>query len=280
MYTFDTPRPVRVKLGAGAGEVRISAEPVDTSTVEVVALGNSDEAQQAAETTTVVQSGNTIDISVPRARRGLFRNQPKLAINVVVPEGSSVSAKADSADMTLIGTFARVDLSTGSGDLSVEAATESVAAKTGSGDVFAGRCEGTLRAMTGSGDIQVERAIARSLLNTGSGSINLAAVEGVVDTKCGSGDVQVDRLDGELVVKSGSGDVGVREARSGTISASTASGDVAVGVARGTAAWLDLSTVTGDVTNALDDVDTPHESDARLELRARTATGDIAVRRA
>lgn len=279
MYTFETPRPVRLRVEAGAGEVRVSAEQVERTTVEVTPLDSTVESQQAIEETTVDQSGDIVDVRVPRIRRGLFRGQPKLAVHVVVPEESSVSTKSESADVSLLGTYARVDLASGSGDLSVESATDRVVAKSGSGDIFAGRCEGPLRVVSGSGDIEVEQATARSSLHTGSGTIHLTSGQGVVDTKSGSGDVVVDSLDGMLVGKTGSGDVEVRAARSGKISAGTGSGDISVGVVRGTAVWLDLNTVTGDVSNQLDDVDDPDEMDLRLELRTKTASGDIAIHR-
>lgn len=279
MYSFNTPGPVRTKLETGAGRVKVSAEPVQTSTVEVVAQNNASESQEAAEATAVRQTGDTIDIVVPRSRGGLFRSQPRLQITVVIPERSSVSGKSDSADMSLAGMYAHVDLRTGSGALSVETTTDDLVAKSGSGDISVQRCDGTLRATTGSGNVQVEHVTDRSLVSSGSGRITLAVVEGDVDAKCGSGDVQIGRLDGELTAKSGSGDVDVRQAHSGKVVASTASGDVTVAVPRGTAVWLDLNTVTGDVSNELDDVESPEETDTRLELRAKTATGDVVISR-
>ena len=80
--------------------------------------------------------------------------------------------------------------------------------------------------------------------------------------------------------KTGSGDVRVGQAWSGEVRATTASGDVDVSVARGTAVWLDLNTISGDVRNDLDAIAGPDETDATLELRAKTASGDITVTRA
>jgi hypothetical protein len=62
----------------------------------------------------------------------------------------------------------------------------------------------------------------------------------------------------------------------------TASGDVSVGVAAGTGVWLDLNTASGSTTSDLAMGGGPSEGvrEAALEVRIRTASGDIDVHRA
>jgi hypothetical protein len=65
----------------------------------------------------------------------------------------------------------------------------------------------------------------------------------------------------------------------GSVQLGTAMGDMEVGIAEGTAAWLDLNTGFGQVRNLLDNAAAPAESDETVEVRGRTAYGDITIRR-
>ena len=55
--------------------------------------------------------------------------------------------------------------------------------------------------------------------------------------------------------------------------------EIEVGGCNGTAAWLDVLSRYGSVHNARDIAGPPADGDARVEVRARTATGDIVIRR-
>jgi hypothetical protein len=67
---------------------------------------------------------------------------------------------------------------------------------------------------------------------------------------------------------------------SGAVLAETARGRIEIGVREGVAAWLDLRTQFGRVTNNLDDAAQPEPGDDTVEVRARTSFGDITVGRA
>ncbi len=51
-------------------------------------------------------------------------------------------------------------------------------------------------------------------------------------------------------------------------------GRVSVGVAKGTAAFLDVSTMSGRVHSELEAADAPADTDKRIELIIRTMSGD------
>ena len=51
-------------------------------------------------------------------------------------------------------------------------------------------------------------------------------------------------------------------------------------IREGTAAWLDVRSLTGRVQNSLDAAAAPEPSAPTVEVRARTTAGDIAIRRA
>lgn len=279
MYEFETPTPVRLSVRSGAGRVTVQADDVSTTTVEFVAMRDSDDEDRAIDNATVHHTGDTVSVEVGRTKGGFFKGRPQIGVTVVVPRDSDATVETDSADILTQGRLGALSVSTGSGDVTVDTARE-MELKTGSGDIEIVGCEDHLRATTGSGDIEIKRAGAGNQLSTGSGDIEVDTLEGDLRAKTGSGDITVKASDGHLDAKTGSGDVAVRAGASGTITVAGASGDVTVGVVPGTAVWVDLNTVTGDVRNRLEDVDAPAETDRTLELRVKTATGDINVRRA
>ena len=121
---------------------------------------------------------------------------------------------------------------------------------------------------TGSGDVSLEHCGRTASLTVGSGDIRIGEVTGDAVAKTGSGDVEVDRLGGTLMTKSGSGDLVVRRATSGAVKANGASGSITIGVEQGTAAWLDVSTLTGRVIQELDQTGAPTDGQQRVEITA------------
>jgi hypothetical protein len=89
----------------------------------------------------------------------------------------------------------------------------------------------------------------------------------------------VDKADASLVAKSANGDVRLGEAVRGSVVLETSLGDLEVGIRDGTAAWLDVRASAGKVHNSLDATEAPEESAETVEVRARTAAGNVLVRR-
>ena len=79
--------------------------------------------------------------------------------------------------------------------------------------------------------------------------------------------------------KSSNGDVRLGDAVRGAAVLETKLGDVEIGIREGTAAWLDVRAAAGRVHNALDAAAAPEESADTVEVRARTAAGDVVIRR-
>jgi hypothetical protein len=259
MHTFETPTPVRLVVRTGPGHVTITAEDTQRTTVELTALNAAGE--QAIAETVVEHRDGTVLVDVPREKVGLFRPGPSVGITVTCPRGSELDAASGSADLRAGGEYAGAALRTGSGNISVETVTG----------------PGTVK--TGSGEIQIDRSTGRTMVAVGSGNVRVGEVAGELVTKTGSGDVEVDRLDGSLVTKSGSGRLVVRRAHAGKVNANGASGGVSVGIAEGTAAWLDVSTVSGRVDQELGATDPPDEGRPTVEITAHTVSGDLRIHR-
>jgi hypothetical protein len=277
MHTFQTGGPVTVVVRTGSGHVTVTAEDTPDTTVDLTALNAAGE--DAVAGTRVDHSHGVVLVDVPRRGGGLFRGGPQVGIQITCPAGSTLQARAESADIRAAGSFETADLVSGSGDLDIESVTGTAKLKTGSGSVATGQVEGALVVSAGSGDVSVDRSGKTATLTVGSGDISIGSLAGDVVAKTGSGDVEVGVLQGSLLSKSGSGDLVVRRAASGAVRATGASGQISIGIQDGTAAWLDLSTVSGRVSQELGETDAPRSDQQRVEITARTVSGDLRVHR-
>ena len=277
MQTYETPRPITLSVRAGSGHVTVVADDTQRTTVELTPLNSAGE--DAVAEATVEQRGDSVAVVLPR-HRGLFRQGPQVAVAITVPTGSTLEVKAEACDVRASGGYASAAIDTGSGDIAVERVDGSARLKSGSGTVTAGEVGQALVAATGSGNVNVEHSAGSTTVNVGSGDISIGEVTGDVVTKTGSGDVEVGRLAGTLLTKTGSGDLTVRRATTGSVRANGASGNISIGVEEGTAAWLDVSTLSGRVSQELGETDSPTDGQHRIEITAHTVSGDLRIHRA
>ncbi len=278
MHTFETPGPTTIVVRTSAGQVTVTAGDTDRTTVELTPLNAAGE--EAVAQATVEQSRHTVVVHLPKHRSGLLREGPSVQVDITCPHGVSLDLKADSADLRATGQFQEASCSTGSGNIDIEAVTGSARLKSGSGTVTAGEVTQALTVSTGSGDVNVERTLGSSTVKVGSGDISVGELAGDLVTKTGSGDVEVGRLGGSLITKTGSGSLTVRRADSGKVHAAGASGNISIGVEEGTAAWLDVSTVSGRVSQELGESPAPTDDQNRVEITAHTVSGNLRIHRA
>jgi DUF4097 and DUF4098 domain-containing protein YvlB len=264
MYEFDRATPVTVALRAHGGHVEITAEERSTIEVEVTPLNGSDHSREAADRTRVVLEDDTLLVHVPGTDYWSWRRSPKLGITIRVPAGSALAGKSSAADVRAAGIYSVVQLSVASADVEVDEVTGDALLEAASGDLSVARVGGGLR------------------IKSSSGTLRVGDVKGDVMAETASGSIFVRSADGLLKAASASGDIEVGQLRQGRAQIGTASGDVRVGVASGTGVWLDLDTASGKSTSDLThhgDV-APAGKPTNLELRVRTASGDIHVHRA
>lgn len=278
MHTFETPGPTTIVVRTGAGHVTVAAGDTDTTTVELTALNSAGE--EAIAQATVEQSRHTVVVHLPKHRSGLLWQGPSVGIDIVCPHGVALDLKSDSADLRATGQFQEASCATGSGDIDLETVTGAAKLRTGSGTITAGEVGQALSVSSGSGDINVEASRGSGSVKVGSGDISIGELDGQTVTKTGSGDVEVGRLGGSLVTKTGSGSLTVRCASTGSVHAAGASGDITIGVEQGTAAWLDVSTVSGRVSQELGESAGPTDDQNRIEITAHTVSGNLRIHRA
>jgi DUF4097 and DUF4098 domain-containing protein YvlB len=275
-HTFNTPRPVRLRVEFGGGTIRLSAEETTETTVEMRPLRNSDEAAQLIRDSRVEQRGDEVVLLVPPKIRGFFMRNPDIEATIVVPTGSELDIEMRSADLDARGTFGIAKVQSGSGDVRFET-TNDARLQTGSGDVQIETVDGQLKCESGSGDVRVRLVSGNASVSTGSGDIMIDQVTGDAQLRSGSGDLQLQEAAGDVSANSASGDLHVGRVGAGRLTANTASGDIHVGVTAGTPTYLEITTITGDVHSSLEGTDTPAEGEQTLTLRANSASGDITL---
>ncbi len=279
MHTFDTPGPTNLKVELWQGQVKVFAEETTTTTVELEPLRGDSAAQELIEHARVEQRGDEILVLMPKSKGGLFRTRAEVLATIRVPLHSNAKIETSSADIDTQGEMGALNVASGSGDVHLEHGTN-VTAATGSGDITIGTTTGDCSVKCGSADIAVESIAGDSDVVTGSGDVAIREIGGVLKIKSGSGDIVIKQAGDGIDAMAGSGDLLVKRVDHGRVKVKTGSGDILVGVAEGTAAYLDISTVTGDVSSSLDGAEAPSDGERTVELKVQSGSGDVVLQRA
>ncbi len=257
---FAATGPIDVDVRVHSGDVTVTAVDRPVAVVAVHPGDGSDASRAAAEQTTVSYEDGRLRVETPRTSGWLGTVRGRVAVSLSVPVESGVTATLGSADLRTNGRLGGVRVDSGSGDVWVAEAGREVTAESGSGDLRLGRIGGNVRLQTGSGDVVVED------------------VSGDLTVKAASGDVTIGTARAAARIRTASGDIRVDSARGGEVRIDAASGDVSVGVPTGTAAWLDLASMSGSTRSDLQPTGAP-EGGPALTLRVHTMSGDIRVHR-
>ena len=213
-------------------------------------------ATAAIRATLIEFGGRRLIVQAPREMP--LRAVP-LAVTVTAPAGSTVNARAGSADVTVDGVAARLDVTTGSGELRVQ------------------RCEGPAEVRTGSGDVRLGSVVGALRARTGSGGVDVTALDGAGTVHTGSGDVRIGAVSDDLQARTGSGDLTVGDATAGRLELTTGSGQLRVGIHTGVLAEIDVSSGSGQARSELPFGAPPGDGSARLQVRGRTGSGDAVI---
>lgn len=279
MHTFQTPQPVQLRVELWVGKIEVTASETDSTTVELIAVNGDANSQDIIDNTKVEQRGDEIVVLAPKVKGGLFRSRGEVEARIVVPVLSSAKLQSGSADIETHGQLGDVRAESGSGEVQIEHG-DNVDTKTGSGDIAVERADGRLSSKSGSADVAIGTVGGNADVVSGSGDVALKEVGGVLKIKCGSGDVAVLRAGDGVDAMAGSGDVHIGKVSRGKVKAKTGSGDVVVSVVDGTPTYLDVMTVTGDVTSDLDGAEPPEQGSPSAEVQIQSGSGDVVLQRA
>lgn len=122
-----------------------------------------------------------------------------------------------------------LQVSSGSGDLTIDSVGEDAKLTTGSGNIHASSLHGGFTLHTGSGNIFAEQTGSGDVrADTGSGSVELREIHGGLRATTGSGGIKIAGAPaGDWYIQTGSGNVEIWPGNSGlTLNASTGSGSV------------------------------------------------------
>ncbi|MPZ62373.1 MAG: DUF4097 family beta strand repeat protein [Propionibacteriales bacterium] len=280
MHRFNTEKPPMIVVEFRSGDITINTEDVDETLVELSGRPNDSAAEELIAATLVEQRGNTIYVKVPKRPRGLFGTTPALHLSITAPNSSNLAIRSASADVNVRGSLGTSKIDTGSGDVTVGHLDGAGRIRTGSGDVSADTIEAAYEIQTGSGDIEIGQATDQLRVQTGSGEVRVDSAGASAKLQTGSGGVAVGQAEEDVFAQTGSGDIRLSSVRRGRVKVQAASGDIHVGVLNGTAAWLDVKTLTGRVASDLEQSGAPAEDDQQVRLQLNTVSGDIAIVRA
>jgi hypothetical protein len=281
MPTFDTPEPVSVTVEFGVGDLRIVASDRTDTMVEVRPSDPAKKADvTAAEQTRVEFAGGRLLIKAPKNwRQYTFRGGGEsVDVQVELPAGSQLRGETGVAALRCRGRLGECRFKTGIGDIQLDRAG-AVQLRTGVGDITVERAGGDAELTTGSGSLRIDGIDGTAVVKNSNGDTWIGRVAGDLRVNAANGRITVEEASGAVAAKSANGDVRLGEVAHGAVLAQTGFGKVEIGIRDGVAAWLDLNTRYGTVRNDLDTADRPGADEEAVEVRARTAFGDITIHR-
>ena len=281
MPTYETPEPISVTLELGVADVRIAASDRTDTVVDVRPSDETDEADvKAAQKVRVDHSGGILRITGPKLRPFDYSRHKIKSVDVSVelPAGSAVSVEMQMGDVRSTGRLGECRLKTSAGNLSLERSGPS-RLDTSAGHVTADAITGDADISTGSGRIRIGDVEGAAVVKNSNGETTIDSVRGDARVRSANGDISVERAGGDVDAKTSNGSIRVGEVARGSVVLATSYGDLDIGIAEGTTAWLDVNTGFGRVRNLLENAAPPDEADETVEVRGRTAYGDISLRR-
>lgn len=283
MPTFETPEPITAAIDIAMGAVTITAGERTDTVVTVTPTDSSKEADvKAAEEVRVELVGAELQVKDAKQWQQpqyFFRRGGSVDVRVELPAGSNVRAAASWAAIRGEGRLGEVRVTSTYGDVRLDE-TGPLSLVPTWGEIFVEKVTGDAEVANGSGDVRIGRVDGAAEVKNDDGAIKIGEVTGDLKVTGIHGGITVDKAGADVEARTAYGRIKVGEVARGMVALTTSSGEIEIGIAAGTAAKLDVSTVSGRVRSSLDSADGPMETDETVEVLARTHDGDIVIRRA
>ncbi|WAX76543.1 DUF4097 family beta strand repeat-containing protein [Streptomyces sp. KMM 9044] len=278
MPSFDTPEPISATARVEAGSIRFTAGDRLDTVVEVRPRDpkRDQDVRTAAQTETTYASG-VLTVRTPKPN--LLGRTGTVDVTVELPSGSRVEMAGAWAQVLGEGRLGEVRVKVSSGDVRLDTAGP-LQLTASHGSITVERVEGMAEITTSSGSLRVGLLDGPAVLKNSHGTTTVGAATGELRVSGSNGDIEIRRAEDSVTATTAHGTLRVGEVASGTIQLENSYGAIEVGVREGTAAWLDVSSGSGQVRNTLTASESPQETEDTVKVRARTRHGNIDVRRA
>ncbi|MFC4608132.1 DUF4097 domain-containing protein [Streptomyces maoxianensis] len=278
MPSFDTPEPISATAHVEAGSIQFTAGDRLDTVVEVRPRDpKRDQDVRAADQTEVTYASGVLTVRTPKAN--LFGRTGTVDVTVELPTGSRIDMTGAWAQVLGEGRLGEVRVKTSSGDVRLDT-TGPLQLTASHGSITVDRVEGMAEITTSSGSLRVGLVDGPAVLKNSHGTTTVGAATGELRVSGANGDIEIRRAEESVTATTAHGTLRVEDVARGTVQLETSYGAIEVGVREGTAAWLDVSSGSGQVRNTLTASETPGKTEDTVKVRARTRHGNIDVRRA
>ncbi|WP_443031527.1 DUF4097 family beta strand repeat-containing protein [Streptomyces sp. CBMAI 2042] len=278
MPSFDTPEPISVTAHVEAGSIQFTAGDGPATVVDVRPRDpKRDQDVRTAGQTGVTYAGGTLTVRTPKP--GLLGRTGTVDVTVGLPAGSHAEVAGAWLQVFGEGRLGEVRVKTSSGDVRLDT-TGPLKLTASHGSITVDRVEGAAEIATSSGSVRVGLVDGPAVLKNSHGTTSVEEARGDLRVSGANGDILIARAEGSVTATAANGTLRVAEVSCGTVQLETSYGAIEVGVREGTAAWLDVSSDSGQVRNTLTASKAPEESADTVKIRARTRFGNIDVHRA
>ncbi|WPW31098.1 DUF4097 family beta strand repeat-containing protein [Streptomyces atratus] len=278
MPSFDTPEAISVTARVEAGSIQFTAgDRLDTAVEMRPRNPKKDLDVRTAEQTEVTYAGGVLTVRTPKSN--LFGRTGIVDVTVELPTGSRIDMTGAWTQVLGEGRLGEVRVKTSSGDVRLDT-TGPLKLTASHGSITVDRVEGTAEITTSSGSLRVGLVDGPAVLKNSHGTTTVGAATGELRVSGANGDIEIRRAEDSVTATTAHGTLRVGEVARGTVQLETSYGAIEVGVREGTAAWLDVTSGSGQVRNTLTASEAPEETENTVKIRARTRHGNIDIRRA
>lgn len=282
MTTFQTPEPIDVTIDVAVGNARFIASDRTDTVVDVRPTNPANKSDvKAADETRVEFADGKLEVHAPKGWKHYtsFRgNSNSITVTIELPTGSTLHGDSAMGNFVGEGQLGEVRLKTAMGNIELDR-TAALVARSSFGDITVADVDGPAEVHTSSGDLNVRKVAGKAQVKNSNGTTKLGEIGGDLHVRSSNGDITIDSADASVDAKTANGRILAANVARGSVTLATAAGDLEIGIREGTAAWLDVSSSFGNVNNSMSATDAPPPTGDTVEVRGRTAFGDVTIRR-
>ncbi|MFI5845746.1 DUF4097 family beta strand repeat-containing protein [Catenuloplanes sp. NPDC051500] len=280
MPVFQTPESIDVIVELSVGDVRLAASDRTDTVVEVRPSDENNASDvEAAGQIRVDYANGTLRVIAPKRTFDFSRKSRSVQVTIELPNDSRVTGKVDAGDYHSAGRLGQCRIKVSAGNVRVER-TGALHLDLSAGHITADAIAGDADLHTGSGRIRLGTVGGTAVIKNSNGDTTIDSIAGELRVRSANGEIRVERAGADVDVKTSNGAIRLGEVGGGAITLASGMGDLDVGIAEGAAAWLEVNTGFGNVRNELTNASGPADTDRTVEIRGRTAFGDIIIHRA